>query len=478
MKLPEEKEELKKQIINSIIDNPNLIEEFLAITDIRITQEIPSLAVTLEDEKMYLLINKEFVEKYCETEKDLKFVLYHEFYHIFLGHLEIAKKQDTQLKNEYDFEQAMNIAFDALVNSLLVKKFKNPSEYSILKKLYSVNNIIESLLRPPQGYEENDIKLKEEFPLKYKWLIKKLYSSPEGVSFGEILQMIEELFKLDYKVLSGDLFLLGTHPISSKDLGSNKNIISYIEKLLGDIYGGSKGNSGKEKSSDKGYSNSSENLDSFKIKFKSPNRDVVNFTRKLILKLLQEEKKYIPTYVLKKTELDTKNIIPNLNIPNYIIKQESNLDVIFYDVNYVKITLDRPEAICNVYVDVSGSMEEYYEVLYSSLKPFVSQGLVKVYLWSTKVKEIKISEFLKGISYSTFGTEIECVLKHILETKKVKKALIFTDGIFLRPNSSLISKIKERKIVLEAAITSDTKSKPFLADLKEFCRKVHILPKI
>ncbi|MEN3013937.1 MAG: hypothetical protein ABDH23_04900 [Endomicrobiia bacterium] len=481
MKLPEEKEKLKVQIINSITDDPNLIDEFLTIVEVKITQEIHSLSVSLEDEKIYLLINKEFVEKYCETQKDLKFVLYHELYHIFLGHLEIAKKEQPQLKDEYDFEQAMNIAFDALINSLLVKKFKDPSEYSILKRLYSVSNIIESLLRPPQGYEENNIKLKEDFPLKYKWLIKKLYASKEGVSFREILQIIEEIFKLDsYKTLLVDLPLIGTHPISNKNLGSttNKDIISKLEKLLDNISSDSSGNSERKKFHGDSCGNAFENLDTFKIKFKPPETEVVNFTRKLILRLLQEEKTYMPIYTLKKTELNTKSIIPDLNIPNYIVKQESNLDVVFYDTHYNRPAFDRPDAICNIYVDVSGSMEDYYEVLYSSFKPFVCRGLIRVYVWSTKVKEVKNSEFFKGISYSTFGTEIECVLKHILETKKIKKALIFTDGIFLTPDNSLISKIKEKKIVLEAVITSHTKKEASLTDLKKFCRKVHILPKI
>lgn len=473
----ETKEEAKKLIISAIKDEPQLVDEFLKLVDIELTEEIPTLAVRASEDKISLLINKEFVEKYCETEENLHFLFYHELYHIYFGHLFLDINCDNSV--------LLNAVFDALINSFLVKKLKDYKYFSILFKTYKNDKIPSCILRPPEGYNSQNPTIPEKLPSIYKWAIEKLYYSKESVSYNELVEILknEEIFE-DLLILK---ILLGQHPINLPGINlpglkspnnsknpnnqSNSQIGNLLDKLFKRIFGNN-ANAPLSRQGGSGCSPQSSSCLSTEVTISTPRKEEVQLIRKAIHRLLLDGKTPTSKFLLRKVNYDTKTVVPDLNEKTYIIRQESDLDVVFYDTTSKTPSLDKPEVYCNVYVDVSGSMSEYYSELYSALSPFAKQNLIRIFLWSTFVSPVKPQDFLKGKLITSTGTEISCVLEHILQNK-VKKALVLTDGIFSRPSERLIKQILDKKIIIDVILSGNLSRS--LYNLKGFTRQIYRL---
>lgn len=81
-----------------------------------------------------------------------------------------------------------------------------------------------------------------------------------------------------------------------------------------------------------------------------------------------------------------------------------------------------------VYLDVSGSMREYFSLIYGcclGLEDYLSSSL---FLFSNQISEISLEQLRDGRIRSTYGTDFDCVVEHFLGESEAANALLFTDG--------------------------------------------------
>ena len=464
--------ELKKKILESIPKDDIAFEKFILLAEIRFDKDVRSATIAGVDRHV-LLLNKNFLDKYCNDIHHLIFVIYHEIYHIIFSHFWIKIDEDEFIKN---------IVFDAIINAYLTKKFNDKKYYSILENLYSTDNLPECILRPPSGYKDEVI-LSKKLTDDINWLIEKLYLSYEGPSYMEIIDVLKRhiVEEVVPKVL-----LLGEHPLkieyktNSKGVSSDKIISDKIMEEIKEIFeqGFSERDNDskdinarneKKENEDKFYSHI-QNYEEIIINFEKHEKQAIKTIQQAIRNLLVYDTKGHPFLSIGDSIVESKNVYPDFYKRSVFIKESLGLDIIYYDSDKHIYLLAELNQKANVYVDVSDSMEEYYETLYAALSPFVKTKKIKVYIWSTDVKEIKVKDFLKGKIFTFQGTDISCVLKHILENK-IYKSLIITDGIFSKPKNTLLNSLSG-KYTIYTILTPDGEDKI----IKSFSRKIFYLP--
>ena len=82
----------------------------------------------------------------------------------------------------------------------------------------------------------------------------------------------------------------------------------------------------------------------------------------------------------------------------------------------------------HIYLDVSGSTAEVLPFLYAALKPLLPIIHENVHLFSTVVRDIRPEGIRRGIAETTGGTNLDCVLQHILN-HRIRRSVVITDGL-------------------------------------------------
>ena len=115
-----------------------------------------------------------------------------------------------------------------------------------------------------------------------------------------------------------------------------------------------------------------------------------------------------------------------------------------------------PAGQAHIYLDVSGSMWDDLPWIIGALAPLEKAGLCRIFLFSTKVFEGPKNGIASKTLKTTGDTEIECVLRHILDLppkKRPRQAVVLTDGYFSMPGTGLMAEFKESRVLLHGAIT-------------------------
>ena len=99
---------------------------------------VPTAAVSCE-RRPVLLINPDFVEAHCRTDEHLFLLVMHELHHVLLGHTRLFTRPTP----------AHNLAFDAVINAMLVARFPQQAYTSFFTNLYGAETAALRLLAPP-----------------------------------------------------------------------------------------------------------------------------------------------------------------------------------------------------------------------------------------------------------------------------------------------------------------------------------------
>jgi|GEM_PF-3975657 len=104
---------------------------------------VGTAAVMLEDSTYKLLVNRAFVEEHCPDPRFLLYLLLHELHHLTLAH-------HSYVMDEAIPRRLYNLAFDALVNSMLARFI--PRENDLSRVIYDEYTFPELVLRPPDWW--------------------------------------------------------------------------------------------------------------------------------------------------------------------------------------------------------------------------------------------------------------------------------------------------------------------------------------
>lgn len=381
----------EKQIKNIVHDlseeNAFACRALFQISEIIFTRKVPTLAVTLSKNPM-LLINMNFLNKYAITEYHVRAVLMHEFLHVVLLHTE-KYSVNTPL---------INIALDAIINSIIHRRYGD--RYSdFFSKFYKWEGL-QCLLRPKlEG---------EHYPEEWDEVHKLIYSGK--LAGDDLLELLRYLNAKSNKFSRNLPIFIGNHGRVGSDVSPEN------KKLLTKVLEGMNGT---------GIWNNPA--------FRGVGEDLQHEQRRILKNVQQKWKrrafdilKKCMTVDDKKKELAPSTIIlPMLSESDRRSKSLISWSTII-PLSENEIIKTSNSETTNIYLDVSGSMNEELELLTPLLFSLIKCIKLPLWTFSDQVTEAKFQEG-KLVVETTMGTSISCVFDHIRKTKS-KKNVIITDG--------------------------------------------------
>lgn len=403
--------DLKWRIYNVFPANELELEKLLSLVEIRYSDKTETAAVSLENPPV-LVFNRNFVREHCKADEHLLVVLMHEMYHIILGH--------TRLFNRVTFID--NIAFDAVINAMICRSFPDGEYISFFQEFYK-NTGIEALLRPPDNWSLDNIS-SARWKLKGDLLVlhKGLYTQEGDLTYRDIYDDLRKRVNIMKLIV-----LLGNHK------GKTTSYDGQIENAISGIVGKWPALNPRD-GRDQGMTTVERLLAS------TNRKDVVTrMMKKAILRLATERCGNLRVNL----ETDQDTFFPYPTIPDRKAAVLNTLGQknLFYRGRTRRLAQTRAGRV-HIYLDVSGSMDEYLERIFGSLAPLRSYLYPKIHAFSTEVFEHRPIEILNGKYRTNGGTDINCVAEHMVKNR-IRKSAIITDGYVGPIREEFASQIKD-----------------------------------
>jgi hypothetical protein len=383
-------------------------------------------SITKNNGSYYIKIGKSFKKNFIKTKNDEYFIYMHEYLHAFFSHLDLGK---YYLKIENKNKEILNFAFDSIANYYIAKNLFL-EEPQILKNFYkNLPYSLYILLNPYEVIRDGKLIknlssfLKKKKVVEYKkvsyWIKNFLYLHKEDVD--KFIKFITYYLKKHFKKIYREIILIDSIKkkfIKGKRAEYSEEVEEQTIKIRDD-----------EKFSE-------ETITTFKIAIKKVlSHDISN------LKDLKIEK--------------VKSVIPFPGRKELLFLKLGYYPFFFPRFQrYVSYENKRPR----IYIDVSASVCDYWNFVYEIcifLKDLIGEP---VYIFSNRVFEISLEELEKGKIKTTYGTDFNCVAKHIIENN-FKKALIITDGYApISPsllNELILKNVEIYMIVIDNYFTPD-----------------------
>jgi len=412
-------EDLKWRIYNVYPARRMEIDQLLSILDIRYSSDIPTAAVR-GGTPPRLTFNPEFVETYCKTDESLLMITMHEIYHVVLGHTRLFPL----------FTMAHNIAFDAVINAMICKSFPEPAYTRFFTSFYPVAGVT-ALLRPPDNWIPDDPE-QTGWKLEGKLLRihKALYTDEGDVTYRDIFDSITQ------KVSNGTIsLLLGNHSMDKNgksEMEELENVLDHSTvKIISEIV--SKWPAiDPTQGRDQGLSTIHEILSKLR-----KNGSMSSVIRRAVKSLAEKGTGNAARYGNSRSE----GLLPYPTMPD---RKAAVMSMLGQNPVFFKgdLTVNQrvPIGRVHVYIDVSGSMDNYIEDILGSLSTVRDVLYPRIHCFSTIVETINTKEVLTGKYKSTYGTNIDCVIEHAGE-KCIRKAVIITDGFVGEPSEIPMEKL-------------------------------------
>lgn len=430
--------ELETRVLNAIPAAAFEMNALLSLLRIEATEDVPTASVSCE-RRPVLRINPTFVREHCRSDEHLFLLVMHELHHVLLGHTRLFPRAS----------RAHNVAFDAVINAMLVARFPADACRSFFLDLYGGEKGALRLLAPPSGRPIRDRPLKRVHHLLY---------GDDHITSEEVFNAIVETVSE-----SCDGVLLGDHGDEVDGWGTDGRVDAAFVDAIREIV---------EKwpppeTPVRGRS-LADVLASARVRPRAPEAVVLAVIRRALLGVAQN--RYTGAITAARSVL-LQDVVPNAADRHAVVARAYGLDPMLYR----RASLRRgPRAgRARVFLDVSASMQEYVPLLYGalvSLRPFVHPELL---LFSTRVAPLNMAKLAEGKFLTTGGTDIECVLKHV-HARRIRKALVITDGYVGRPGSGQAQAIRQSDCDLRIVLTPDG----WRRDLEDVATRFDELPRL
>lgn len=411
----------EEKIITRILDvlPPSSFEltTFLSLFRVRFSEKTKTACVTC-GESPELLLNKDFIEAHCQTNEHLFMLVMHELYHVILGHTTLFPRA-TEVRN---------IVFDAVINAILCSLFPKPEFTSFFTDYYPSDKMPSALLRP-KG---------EGTPLAAEQALQLLYGGSDTGTYHDVYEAllksgcvkeIKLVVKSDGE--DGEPLLLGSHDEENEEISQEmKDLIHKIiskwpspdRPLLGQDLGAEECERGFDAEAD-------------------PSTRLRRGIRRLMRWAAIPGKKEVRRRSVREMVCETATFLPDWHDRSHEAREVAFGDALIYSTT---TRLQRPSSRDNrqafVYFDVSGSVAEEVPSVAQTLLPYCRGGLCTVHVFSTVVHPASARDLAARKFSSTGGTDIDCVLKHVLELpprKRPRAAVVVTDGFTGKPDAAL-----------------------------------------
>lgn len=387
--------------------------------------------------KIKISISRNFVENLAVSWEDIAFALIHEITHYYLNHL------NNQLLGTLGASDILiNIIADIDVNNFIdrfgiltpmsqkvmyIDKISRMKQNMGRSAFFLMYMVCTSVIKRVYGNLENFIE-KEGDILNPKdrrhWIVFK--HRLEDGKYG-IKDIIDEVEYWDANVDTDALIHLVL-------FGSYDD----IEDIIGKILAGMPNPYGRNA----GYG---EDIYSIKYSLKKVQWELT----KVLVNAFERDKNTISFH--RKNE-KSRTVVPVNMGRREVLLLRMGINPVFYPVyrNKIKFT----QGGVNIYIDVSRSIMDYIPFIFGAIYPlrdYIGKG---IYEFSNKVVKVEWEDIKKGISHTTGGTDMDCVLRHMLKYHH-KRAVMFTDAMFGFPDLTLVHKMEKEGRKLYFVIIRD-----------------------
>ena len=429
-----------KALLQELIDeNPFSVRAVLKILGVEFTDSVPTLAVTREKSPR-LLVNLAFLEEHCQTEKQVKAVIVHEFLHILLGHTEDKKAMTP----------ARHLAFDAVINAIIHRQYG--WEYSQMMSSYYEKALgLKILLRPMNRYEadryRNWIRPQSElYRLCTLW--DALYQG--NLIADDIESLAQEMAqrKPDRVLADGPILISGGNPEDIGDLLGNHQDMSdalpeKLQEALDQALKEMNGSGIWREPWSRGVGARPE-----EALFRSDNRPLRRWQEKTLAVLREYVEPDRKSRARREEAHEYR--IPVLSPGDRRAFLRSQWSPFLPDAGW-STTVMKQAGTTQVYLDVSGSMDQEMPLIIALLGRLSSHIRRPFWAFSDVVAPAVIQGGLLKTT-STGGTSMSCVLEHVVETRPAS-AVVVTDGYIEEVELDLLRKASATRI--HAIVTRD-----------------------
>jgi hypothetical protein len=431
------------------------IEKLFGLLDIEFSNATETACVECRTTPR-LLLNKAFLDEYCQDDEDLFLLILHELYHVILGHTRLFPRV-TPIDN---------IVFDTVINSMLCRTVGRTVGTKLFTRVNSYDSLPERLLRPPPGWPDDFKRALAALPPDEQRIIRLLYgdAEPSEITYRDIYELLcKELPECE----SENAFLLGSHGPEQNEDGLLKEAVRRIVEAWPPppfrIAGRDEGRSAEEfwlRPGDKPGS-------AFRKAFESA-------LRKCGVHAGRGPGVYRRQVTSSQRTVETA--LPNARdrrIP--ALRSLLGHAPLFYRS---ELSERRPRPlrvpIVHLYLDVSGSMTACLPHLSAVCREPFRRGELKIFAFSTVVSQLNGHNLSKAPMRNTWGTDINAVLEHaaaLPARRRPRVILIATDGYVGRGRRDLIARLGRVRAV--AALTHPGHT----ADLQPWVHEIIQLPK-
>lgn len=422
-----------RAILGELIDeSPLACHAVLSLTCIEFTDAVPTLAVTL-GERPVLKVNLEFLGKHARTEAHVKAVVLHEFLHIILGHT-------CQLPR---MNAALNVALDAVINSILHRRLGEEFS-SFFAQYYAECRGVTRLLRPPAGGEFRP-------PPGAHPTLKTLVETHRrlmngGILADDVLELVQQMSEaglgsvLPFALPHGRHFL-GSHDDTPRTV--SPIVVDAITRTL-------------QSWNEHGVFRAPARLraDPACLTVKALPPEFMQWQR-TTWQILRDHITRDPRSACM-DEVPRTALLPVLSAADRRAFVRTLWNPIIPESRW-KLAERRPSGTCQVYLDVSGSMNAEMQALVDLLARLRRHIRSPFWAFSDEVQPAKIRDG-QLLTSTSGGTSMNAVLKHVVSTLP-GRAVVITDGYIEPCDPVLLSRLRAARQDIFVLLSRDGSSR-------------------
>ena len=444
-----DEEKIIARILDVIPPGSFELTTFLSLFRVRFSEKTKTACVTC-GESPELLLNKDFVEAHCQTNEHLFMLVMHELYHVILGHTTLFPRA-TEVRN---------LVFDAVINAILCSLFPQPEFTSFFTDYYPSDRMPFALLRP-KG---------DGTPPAAESALNLLYGGSDTGTYYDVYEALLEGGCVKEIMLSIDGGAAGVRALPGNGSHGRARIPAapYTDGMAcppHPLLLGSHGGEDEEISPEM-----KDLIHKIISKWPSPDRPLQGQDlgaeererrfgaeadpadrlrlgiRRLMRRAAMPGKNEVRRRSVREMTCDTTTFLPDWHDRSHEAREVAFGDALIYRT---AASLRRPSIRDNrqafVYFDVSGSVADEVPSVAHTLLPHCRVGLCTVHVFSTVVRPASASDLAARKFSSTGGTDINCVLRHVLDLppgKRPRAAVVITDGFTGKPHAALAERFR------------------------------------